>query len=141
MASPSRLRRAVGTWSATAASQRDMNTDATEPTLGSSPSSIRRSTPRKKASAAAWYWPAENSSVTLTGTPDAMASSMAGSPSGVPGILMSRLGGPVLADADRIVGEDVQHRDLHQRRQPDRSAGVIGEDEEPRPERAAAWPA
>ena len=43
--------------------------------------------------------------------------------------------GSVLADPDRVVGEDVQDRDLHQRRQPDRAACVVGEDQEPGPVR------
>ena len=37
----------------TAASQRLMNTEATEPTSGLSPASMRRSMPRRNASAAA----------------------------------------------------------------------------------------
>jgi hypothetical protein len=39
----------------------------------------------------AWYWSAENSRVTFTGTPEAMHSVIAGRPSAVPGILMNRL--------------------------------------------------
>ena len=42
----------------------------------------------------------------------------------------------VLADADRVVREDVDDGDLHQRGEPDRAARVVREDEEPRPERA-----
>ena len=40
----------------------------------------------------------------------------------------------VLADADRIVREDVDDRNLHQRGQPDRRTAVVGEDEEARAE-------
>ena len=69
-----------------------MKSDATEPTFGPRPASIRRSIPRMYASAAARYCSRENKSVTLTGTPLKIVSSMAGSPSGVPGILMKRLG-------------------------------------------------
>ncbi len=69
-----------------------MNTDATEPTFGLSPASMRRSIPRRNASAAATYCSRENSKVTLTGMPAKIASSMAGNPSFVPGILMNRLG-------------------------------------------------
>ena len=46
IAIPSWLRSAAGTLSATAASQRLMKTDATEPTSGLSPASMRRSMPR-----------------------------------------------------------------------------------------------
>ena len=53
---------------------------------------MRRSMPRRNASAAATYCSGENSSVTLIGTPAKMASSMAGKPSRVPGILMNRFG-------------------------------------------------
>jgi hypothetical protein len=81
----------------TAASQRLMNTEATEPTSGLSPASIRRSMPRRNASADARYCSRENRRVTLTGTPAKIASSMAGSPSRVPGILMKRLGRPARA--------------------------------------------
>ena len=49
------------------------------------------------ASAAARYWSASNSSVTLTGTPAAMLASIAGRPSGVPGILMKRFCRPARA--------------------------------------------
>ena len=39
------------------------------------------------------------------------------------GELLDRLvGRPVLAEPDRVVGEDVDHRQLHQRREPDRRA-------------------
>ena len=45
--------------------------------------------------------------------------------------LLDRLvGGPILADADRIVGEDVDDRQLHQRREADRRLHVVGEDQE-----------
>ena len=74
-----------------------MNTEATEPTSGLSPASMRRSMPRRYASAAATYCSRENSSVTLIGTPAKIASSMAGRPSLVPGILMNRLGRPARA--------------------------------------------
>ena len=46
------------------------------------------------------------------------------------------MGRSVLAHADRVVREHVDHRDLHDRREPDRAARVVAEDEEPRPERA-----
>ena len=49
---------------------------------------MRRSTPLRNASAAATYCSRENRRVTLMGTPAKIDSSMAGSPSGVPGILM-----------------------------------------------------
>ena len=39
---------------------------------------------------------------------------------------------PVLADADRIVREDVDDRQFHDRRQPDRRPAVVAEDEERR---------
>jgi hypothetical protein len=65
----------------TAVSQRLMNTEATEPTSGASPLSIRRSIPRRYASAAAMYCSRENKRVTLTGIPAKIASSMAGRPS------------------------------------------------------------
>ena len=55
---------------------------------------MRRSMPRKYASAAATYCSRENKSVTLIGTPAKIASSIAGSPALVPGILMKRLGRP-----------------------------------------------
>ena len=53
---------------------------------------MRRSTPRKNALAAARYCSRENKSVTLMGTPAKMASSIAGKPSFVPGILMKTFG-------------------------------------------------
>ena len=74
-----------GTSFCTATSQRDMKTEATEPTTGFCRASIRLSMPRMNASAAATYWSAEKSRVTLTGTPAAIASSMAGRPSLCPG--------------------------------------------------------
>ncbi len=53
------------------------------------------------------------------------------------GELLDRLvGRSVLAEADRVVGEDVDHRQLHQRREADRRARVVGEDEVGRPRRA-----
>ena len=55
---------------------------------------MRRSMPRRYASAAARYCSRENNRVTLIGTPAKIASSMAGRPSFVPGILMKRLGRP-----------------------------------------------
>ena len=45
------------------------------------------------------YCSRENSSVTLTGTPAKIASSMAGKPSLVPGILMKRLGRPARVES------------------------------------------
>ncbi len=53
------------------------------------------------------------------------------------GQVLDRLvGGPVLAEADRVVGPDVDDRRLHQRGQPDRRAHVVGEHQE----RAAVGP-
>ena len=88
---PSRLRSSAGASSATATSQRLMNSDATDGTDGSSPASIRRSTPRMNASAAPRYCSRENSSVTLIGTPAKIDSSIAVRPASVPGILMYTL--------------------------------------------------
>ena len=51
----------------------------------------------RNASAAARYCSRENRSVTLIGMPAKIASSMAGRPSLVPGILMNRLGRPARA--------------------------------------------
>jgi hypothetical protein len=48
--------------------------------------------PRRYASAAVRYCSCENSNVTLTGTPAKIASSIAGMPSAVAGILMNRFG-------------------------------------------------
>ena len=95
-----------------------MNIEATEPTAGFSPAAMRRSMPRRYASAAATYCARENSSVTLIGTPAKIASSMAGRPSLVPGILMKRLGRSGAGvkflgrgeGAGRVVGQ--QGRDL-----------------------------
>ena len=42
----------------------------------------------------------------------------------------------VLPHPDRVVCEDVDDRDLHQRGEPNRATRVVGEDEEARPERA-----
>ena len=92
MAMPRRLDSGAGTLPATATSQRLTNSDATEATSGRSPAAIRRSIPRKRASAAARYCSRENNSVTFTGIPAKVASSIAGTPSRVPGILMKRLG-------------------------------------------------
>jgi hypothetical protein len=74
-----------------------MNNEATDQTRGLRPAARRRSIPRKYASAAARYCSRENSSVTLIGTPAKIASSMAGTPCGVPGILMKKLGRPASA--------------------------------------------
>ena len=47
------------------------------------------------------------------------------------GEVLDRLvGRAVLAEADGVVGPDVGHGQLHDRRQPDRRAHVVGEDEE-----------
>ena len=89
---PSWLCSSSGVLFATAASQRLMKTDATEPTLGLRPASIRRSMPRRNASAAARYCSRENKRVTLTGIPEKIASSIAGRPSFVPGILIKQIG-------------------------------------------------
>ena len=51
-------------------------------------------------------------------------------------LLDGLVGGPVLAEADRVVAEPVDHRQLHQRREADRRAGVVGEDQVGRPHRA-----
>ena len=99
IAIPSRLFNASGTSPIAATSQRLMKTEATEPTWGLSPAAMRRSMPRRYASEAATQCSQENSSVTLTGTPVKIASSMAGRPSLVPGILMNRLGRPARADS------------------------------------------
>src|SRR5271166_2642700 len=45
--------------------------------------------------------------------------------------MLDRLvGRSVLAEPDRIVGEDVHDPDLHQRREPERRPAIVGEDEE-----------
>ena len=92
MAMPSRLRNSGGTLSPTALSHRLTNSEATDATRGSRPAAMRRSMPRRYASAAAMYCSRENSRVTLIGTPLKIDSSIAGTPSGVPGILTYRLG-------------------------------------------------
>src|SRR5882672_3627877 len=89
---PSWLFSASDTLPATATSQRLTKIDATDRTPGFNPAAMRRSMPRMNASAAARYWSSENNSVTLTGMPTKIASSVAGSPSLVPGILIRRLG-------------------------------------------------
>ena len=68
---------------------------------------MRRSMPRRYASAAARYCSRENSSVTLIGTPAKIASSIAGSPSFVPGILMKRLRRPARAWSSRAAASVV----------------------------------
>ncbi len=90
MAIPSLSRNESGALSITAESQRLINIEPTEPTLGFSPASMRRSIPRRNASAEATYCSRENSRVTLIGMPAKIASSIAGRPSLVPGILMNR---------------------------------------------------
>ena len=40
------------------------------------------------------------------------------------------MGRTVLAEPDRIVRHDVDHALTHQRREPDRRAAIVGEDEE-----------
>jgi hypothetical protein len=51
------------------------------------------------------------------------------------GQLLDRLvGRPVLAEADRVVGEEVDHRQLHQGREADARAAVVGEGEVGGPE-------
>ena len=50
-------------------------------------------------------------------------------------LLDGLVGRAVLADPDGVVGEDVHDRDLHQRGQAHRAAGVVGEDQEARPVR------
>ena len=44
------------------------------------------------------------------------------------------MGRAVLAERDAVVGEDVDDMQAHQRRQPDRRAHVVGEDQEGRAE-------
>ena len=47
------------------------------------------------------------------------------------GEMLDRLmGRPILAEPDRVVGEHINHAHAHQGREPDRAAGVVGEDEE-----------
>ena len=46
------------------------------------------------------------------------------------------MGRAILTDADRVVREDVDGGDLHDRAEPDRGTGVVAEDEEPRTEPA-----
>ena len=89
-ASPSLSRSSSGTVSVTAASQRLMNSEATDATSGFRPASTRRSSPRMYASAAPRYCSVENSSVTLTGIPAKIVSSIALRPASVPGILMKK---------------------------------------------------
>ncbi len=51
--------------------------------------------------------------------------------------LLHRLvGGAVLTDADRVVGEDVDDRNLHQRAEPEGRPHVVAEDEKTRPVRS-----
>ena len=50
-------------------------------------------------------------------------------------VLDRLVGRPVLAHADRIVGADVDHRQPHDRREPDRGLHVVGEDQEGAAER------
>src|SRR5690242_20112167 len=92
MAMPNLLRKASGTLSIVAPSQRLRKTEATERTSGLRPVDTRRSKPRIYASADATYWSREKRSVTLIGTPFAIDSSIAGTPLLVPGILMNRFG-------------------------------------------------
>jgi len=42
------------------------------------------------------------------------------------------VGGAVLTDPDGIVGEDIDHRLLHQGSEPDRRAHIVGEDQKGR---------
>ena len=92
MAMPRRLWKGDETSCLTATSQRLTKSDNTDATFRSRPAASRRSSPRMVACAAASTCSRENSSVTLTGTPSKITSSMASMPSGVPGILMNRLG-------------------------------------------------
>lgn len=71
--------------------------DATKATVFRSPPSSRgRRKPRMYASAACrWRW-SENSSVTFTGIPAAIVSSITGRPASVPGILTKRLGRSII---------------------------------------------
>ena len=72
-------------------STRETKNEATELTFNSRPSARRRSKARKYASATFSYAATENSSVTLTLIPSYIACSIAGTPSGVPGILIITL--------------------------------------------------
>jgi hypothetical protein len=92
IAIPRRSCKPFGTFPITALSHRLINIDATEHTFGFSPAAIRRSIPQRYASAAAIYCALEKRRVTFTGIPAKMLSSIAASPSLVPGILMKRLG-------------------------------------------------
>ena len=122
MAIPRRFLRASGTRAATAASHRLTKSDPTEPTSGLSPAAIRLLMPRMYASAATTYCSREKRSVTFTGTPAKMASSMAGQPSLVPGILISRFGRPAracrLLAAARVLGRVVGEKRRHLQRHP-----------------------
>ena len=51
------------------------------------------------------------------------------------------VGRTVLAETDRVVGEEVDHRHLHQRREPDRWPRVVGEGQIGGPERPQLDPA
>src|SRR6266511_627509 len=104
---PSWSRSAPGVFPATATSQRLTKSDATEPTSGLSPSAMRRSMPRRNASAAARYCSRENKRVTLTGTPEKIASSIAGRPSFVPGILINTLGRAARANKSIAEAKDL----------------------------------
>ena len=53
-------------------------------------------------------------------------------------VLDRLVGRAVLAEADRVVRPDVGHRQLHQRREPDRAAHVVGEGQERATEDASA---
>ena len=86
----------------TAVSTRETKNDATDATLrGSPPPSRSRSRPRRYASATAAYRFTEKISVTFTGTPEAIVSSTAGSPSFVPGILIITFGRPTASNSSR----------------------------------------
>src|SRR5260370_15650971 len=46
------------------------------------------------------------------------------------------MGRPVFPYPDRIVRENIDNRQLHDRAEPDRRLHIVGKDQEPRPERS-----
>ena len=78
----------------TSLSTRETKKLATERTSIDSPVSRRRSSPRMYASATSSYADTANRSVTFTLMPSKTACSIAGTPAGVPGILMKTFGRP-----------------------------------------------
>ena len=92
---------------ATATSQRLTKSEATEPIRGIEPGRDAPFDAPHVRFGRRDVLLAENSSVTLTGTPAKIDSSIAGTPSGVPGILMNRLGRCALARAARAAASMV----------------------------------